>query len=162
MRDAAGRRVRTVDMHAHVVTPTVERLVADCPQKKAEPDLRLRTMGAASVAHNNAVMLPQAAAALTDLAVRLADMDHLGVDMQVISPLPTQYYYWAGRDLAEQIVGLQNEHIAALCAQHPEMCIRDRILTASGRATGVRLADGEEITANDAVIGCLLYTSRCV
>ena len=120
VRDAAGRRVRTVDMHAHVVTPTVERLVADCPQKKAEPDLRLRTMGAASVAHNNAVMLPQAAAALTDLAVRLADMDHLGVDMQVISPLPTQYYYWAGRDLAEQIVGLQNEHIAALCAQHPE------------------------------------------
>ena len=62
VRDAAGRRVRTVDMHAHVVTPTVERLVADCPQKKAEPDLRLRTMGAASVAHNNAVMLPQAAA----------------------------------------------------------------------------------------------------
>ena len=34
-------------------------------------------------------------------------------------------------------------------------CEVTRILTASGRATGVRLADGEEITANDAVIGAI-------
>lgn len=120
LKDAEGRRLRTVDMHAHTVTASVERLVAGCPQKKAEPELRLRTVGRASVEYNNAVMLPQAAAPLTDLALRLADMDRMGVDVQVVSPLPTQYYYWADHDLAEQIVGLQNEHIAAICAEHPK------------------------------------------
>lgn len=111
-------RFRTVDMHAHILTPAVERLVAECPQKKAEPDIRLRTMGAASVEHNNRVMLPQAGPALTDLAIRLADMDKMGVDVQVVSPIPTQYYYWADEELAAEIVALQNEHVAAACAQH--------------------------------------------
>src|SRR6185437_15377442 len=40
--------------------------------------------------------------------------------IQVLSPSPTQYYYWAERELAEQLVRLQNEHIAELCSQHPE------------------------------------------
>lgn len=123
VRDADGLRVRTIDMHAHTVTPAVEKLLQDCPQKKAEPELRLRTMGAASIAHNQAVMLPEAAAALTDLDVRLADMDRMGVDVQVVSPQPTQYYYWAERDLAEQVVSLQNEHIAAICARHPDRLV---------------------------------------
>jgi aminocarboxymuconate-semialdehyde decarboxylase len=123
VRDPGGARLYTVDMHAHAVTRSVEALIADCPQKTAEPELRLRTMGAASVEHNNKVMLPQSAAALTDLSVRLADMDRMGVDLQVVSPLPTQYYYWAEEDLAEKIVGLQNEHIAAICAQHPERLV---------------------------------------
>jgi aminocarboxymuconate-semialdehyde decarboxylase len=123
IKDGNGRRLRTVDMHAHTTTPAVEELVAACPQKKAEAQIRLRTMGAASVEHNNKVMLPQCAGALTDLAVRLADMDRMGVDVQVVSPMPTQYYYWAERDLAAQIVTLQNEHVAGICAQHPERLV---------------------------------------
>ncbi|HWH81077.1 MAG TPA: amidohydrolase family protein, partial [Burkholderiaceae bacterium] len=74
--------------------------------------------GAASVAHN-AGMLAQAGPRLTQVAQRLADMDAMGVDVQVLSPAPNQYYYWAEDDLAEQIVCLQNEHIAALCAAYP-------------------------------------------
>jgi len=120
IRDALGRRLRTVDMHGHAMTPAVEALIAACPEKKAEAEIRLRTMGAASIEHNNKVMLPQAARGLNDVGVRIADMDRMGVDLQVVSPLPTQYYYWAGEDLAAQIVSLQNEHVAALCAQHPE------------------------------------------
>jgi aminocarboxymuconate-semialdehyde decarboxylase len=123
IRDAAGRRLRTIDFHAHTVSPAVERLVADRPEKKAEMEIRLRTMGPASVAHNANVMLPQAAAALSDLSVRLADMDRMGVDVQVVSPQPTQYYYWADYDLAARIVDVQNEHVAALCAQHPDRLV---------------------------------------
>jgi aminocarboxymuconate-semialdehyde decarboxylase len=80
-------------------------------------------MGAASVEHNNRVMLPQAGPALTDLAIRLADMDKMGVDVQVVSPIPTQYYYWADEALAAEIVALQNEHVAASCAQHPSRLV---------------------------------------
>jgi aminocarboxymuconate-semialdehyde decarboxylase len=110
-------------MHAHILTPAVEKLVAEHPQKKAEPEIRLRTLGAASVEHNNRVMLPEAGPPLTDLAVRLADMDRMGVDVQVISPIPTQYYYWAEEELAARIVALQNEQVAAACTQHPQRLV---------------------------------------
>jgi aminocarboxymuconate-semialdehyde decarboxylase len=119
VKDLHGKRLHTVDMHAHIITPLVEKLVADRPQKKLELQMRVRTVGAPSVQHNNKVMMPHAMPALTSLPVRLDDMDQMGVDIQVISPLPAQYYYWAEPDLAEQIVTLQNEHVAAACAQHP-------------------------------------------
>lgn len=110
----------TVDLHAHVLTPAVEALVRDRPQKQAEPALMRQTQGEASVAHNLAHMLPPALRRMTTLAERLADMDAMGVDVQVLSPSPTQYYYWADEDLARPLVALQNEHIAAECARHPD------------------------------------------
>jgi aminocarboxymuconate-semialdehyde decarboxylase len=120
IRDAQGRRLKTIDFHAHTMSPAVERLVADSPQKKAELEIRPRTMGRASVEYNASVMLPQAAAPLSDLSVRFRDMERMGVDVQVVSPLPTQYYYWADYDLARQIVDQQNEHIAAICSRYPD------------------------------------------
>lgn len=83
----------------------------------------LEAMGAASIAHNNAVMLPDAFPKLTQLERRLADMDAMGVDMQVLSPSPTQYYYWAEVELAQQLVCIQNEHIAELCARQPDRLV---------------------------------------
>lgn len=110
----------TVDLHAHLPTPAVEPLVADCPQKKGEPEMMLRTQGAASVAHNVQKMLPNAFRKMTSLEERLRDMDAMGVDVQVLSPSPNQYYYWADVDLAKDIVRVQNEHVAATCATLPE------------------------------------------
>jgi aminocarboxymuconate-semialdehyde decarboxylase len=109
----------TIDLHCHALIPAVEALVAGLPQKAAEPDLMLKSMGGASVAHNNAKMLPTAGPRMTRIEQRLADMDTMGVDVQVISPSPTQYYYWAEQDLSQQIVRLQNEAIAEMCARHP-------------------------------------------
>ena len=123
VKDLYANRVHTVDMHAHMITPLVEKLVADSPERKAELDARTRTTGARSIDHNNKIMMPQAMPALTSLPVRLDDMDRMGVDIQVISPMPTQYYYWAKPELAEQIVSLQNEHIAAACALHPNRLV---------------------------------------
>jgi aminocarboxymuconate-semialdehyde decarboxylase len=102
------------------MTPAVEPLVTGRPQKQNEPALMLKAMGEASVAHNNTVMLPQALPKLTRLEERLSDMNTMGVDIQVLSPSPTQYYYWADRELAEELVRVQNAHIAAICDQHPE------------------------------------------
>lgn len=110
----------TIDFHCHVLTLAAEPLVADRPQKQKEPAAMLKSMGEASVAHNNAVMLPHAFPKLTRVEERLADMNAMGVDVQVLSPSPTQYYYWAERDLAQQLVRVQNDHIAEICAQHPD------------------------------------------
>ncbi|MFT4089466.1 MAG: amidohydrolase family protein [Asticcacaulis sp.] len=117
---ATRNPARTIDMHCHCFTPAVEALVADTPQKKAEPDIMLRNMGAASVEHNRTVMLPEAGPKLMDVATRLKDMDTLGIDIQLISPGPPQYYYWADADLAQDIVTLQNDHVASLCVTNPD------------------------------------------
>ncbi len=119
-RGGAKKRPPTIDIHCHLLTLAAEPLVAKYPQKQQEPAMLLQAMGAASVAHNNAVMLPNAFPKLTNVKQRLADMDAMGVDIQVISPSPTQYYYWTDRELAEQVVRVQNEHVAEICAQHPK------------------------------------------
>lgn len=110
----------TIDLHCHALSVEVEALVAECPQRLAEPELMVRTLGADSAVHNATRMLPAALPKLTRAELRIADMDAMGVDVQVVSPSPNQYYHWADTALASRIVQVQNEHIAALCAQHPE------------------------------------------
>ena len=118
-QDRKSRRF-TVDLHAHVLTPAVESLVTGHPEKQTEPAMLRRTQGEASVAYNLAHMLPPALRRMTSLAERLTDMDAMGVDVQVLSPSPTQYYYWADPYLARDVVRLQNVHIATECERHPE------------------------------------------
>ena len=115
----SGRRLFTADLHCHALSTEVEALVADQPQRRAEPEWMLRTLGEASARHNAERMLPAALPALTGTASRLEAMDRMGVDLQLVSPSPNQYYYWADAALAANIVRVQNEHIAALCAAHP-------------------------------------------
>jgi len=116
--DSASRPL-TVDMHCHVIVPAIEEMTNGRPEKTAELQEQAHGMGAASVEHNRQVMLPEAGRRLVSLEARLADMDSMGVDIQVISPSPSQYYYWADRELATDLVRQQNESIAALCEQHP-------------------------------------------
>jgi aminocarboxymuconate-semialdehyde decarboxylase len=117
------RATRTIDLHCHALVPAVERLVADTPQKLAEPAIQLQTIGAASVEYNQRAMLPAAGPKLTTLELRLHDMDAMGVDIQVVSPSPTQYYYWSDLELAREIVRTTNEGIAALCARQPDRLV---------------------------------------
>lgn len=108
-----------VDMHCHNHSPEVEGLSADHPVRKAVAALEAEAIGAASVRVNverYASVLPK----LTLASERLADMDAMGVDVQVVSPSPLQYAYWAEQALADQLVGLQNEAVAVLCGDHPD------------------------------------------
>jgi aminocarboxymuconate-semialdehyde decarboxylase len=114
------QRSLTVDLHCHALTVAAEALVAERPQKLAERDLQPRMMGRQSFDYTLNVMLKAAFPKLTDLALRLSDMDAMGVDMQVLSPAPNQYYYWADPDLARALCRTINEHIASLVAQHPD------------------------------------------
>ena len=91
----SGRRSHstfTIDMHCHVVTPEIEGLVAARAEKSAEMSQLARGLGVESTDYNNRVMLPSAGPKLTNLDLRFADMDAMKIDVQVISPSPTQYY----------------------------------------------------------------------
>ena len=92
-----GRRVRTIDVHAHCAIPEAMALMN---LKIGGPTYRTE--------------LP----VLTAAAVRLRAMDEWGIDMEALSINP--YWYKADRDLAKQLIALQNEKLAAACAAHPD------------------------------------------
>jgi aminocarboxymuconate-semialdehyde decarboxylase len=108
-----------IDLHAHALAPAVEVLVEHEPERQRQREQEARSTSAASAAHNRS-LAPDYAKKFADLSLRLRAMDEMGIDVQAVSVPPTQYYYWAGRDLATAIVRAANEHIADLCAQRPD------------------------------------------
>ena len=109
-----------VDMHAHLLVPEVEALVRDRPERAAEQRATAEASGPASADHNAALFREVYRDKLTDLDVRLADMDAQGVDMQALSLSPTQYYYWADAELAREVANAANTRLAEACASHPD------------------------------------------
>ena len=92
-----GKRVKTVDVHAHCAVPEALSLMN---LKLAGPGLR-----------------PDLDMA-SQLAVRLQAMDEQGIDVEALSINPT--WYKTDRDLAKQIIKIQNEKLAEACAANPE------------------------------------------
>lgn len=127
----------TVDVHAHVLLPEVDALVAGRPGLAEARALDARRGGPAALAVNGP-MVRKRVPALTDVAVRLAAMDAQGVDVQLVSPSPSHYHYWADEETAEKLCLLAGEATAAHCArapgrlhglglaplQHPELAVR--------------------------------------
>ena len=92
-----GTRVKTVDVHAHCAVPEALALMN---QKLAGPGLRTDLDMA------------------TEVSLRLRTMDEQGIDIEALSINP--YWYKADRDLAKQIISIQNEKLAAACAANPD------------------------------------------
>jgi len=88
-----GRRVKTIDVHAHCIVPEAVAL-----------------MGGQVNSPGNA--------ALTLSAERLRKMDEQGIDMEALSINPT--WYSADRELAAKVIKIQNEGLAKLCAAQPD------------------------------------------
>ncbi|GHB24459.1 MULTISPECIES: amidohydrolase family protein [Streptomyces] len=109
----------TVDVHAHVLLPAIEALVAGLPGHEAAKALDARRNGAEALAVSGP-MVGERIPKLTDVAVRLAAMDQQGVDVQLVSPSPSHYHYWADEETAEQVYRLANETTAAHCAASPK------------------------------------------
>lgn len=94
-----GRRVRTIDVHAHCVFPEA---VAELGADAAPPPSTVRGTD------ETAIRLEQ----------RLRAMDAQKVDVEVLSVNP--YWYGKDRDLAGRIVRINNEKMAEFCAANAE------------------------------------------
>ena len=92
-----GKRAKTVDVHAHCAVPEALALMN---LKLSGPGLR-----------------PDLDMA-TEVATRLRAMDEQGIDVQALSINPS--WYKAERDLANQVIAIQNAKLAEACAAHPE------------------------------------------
>ncbi|KUN61141.1 amidohydrolase family protein [Streptomyces griseorubiginosus] len=108
----------TVDVHAHVLLPEVDALVAGLPGLAEARALDARRNGPAALAVSGP-MVRERAPRMTDVTARLAAMDAQGVDVQLVSPSPSHYHYWADEETAEKVFRRANEATAAHCAQAP-------------------------------------------
>lgn len=131
----SGKRVKTIDVHAHCAFPEA-----------------------------NAVLgLPMRQAALGMGAERLAAMDAQGIDVSALSINP--FWYKADRDRATEVIRIQNEKLAELCAaqsdrfvafataalQFPDLAVQQLVdgvkkyglrgLSVGGSVAGEELAD---------------------
>ncbi|WP_181796491.1 amidohydrolase family protein [Streptomyces sp. WELS2] len=109
----------TVDVHAHVLLPEVEALVAGLPGLAEARALDARRNGPAAL-EVNGPMVRERVPRMTDPRLRLAAMDTQGVDVQLVSPSPSHYHYWADEDTAEKVYRLANEATAAHCSAAPD------------------------------------------
>lgn len=109
----------TVDVHAHVLLPEIDELVGGLPGLAGARALDARRNGPAALAVNGP-MIGERIPRLTDPAARLAVMDAQGVDVQLVSPSPSHYHYWADEQTAEKVYRLANEATAAHCATAPD------------------------------------------
>ncbi|XUL93071.1 amidohydrolase family protein [Streptomyces galilaeus] len=107
-----------VDFHGHLAVPAAGALVAGTPGLAAELAAEQRAHSPASLAVNRA-QLQRLATKLTDVTTRLADLDAMGVDIQVVGPMP-MHHYWADQDLAIRLTRTVNEVVADHCATAPD------------------------------------------
>ena len=86
-----GKRVKTVDVHAHCIVPAAAALI------------------------NHPLEAP--GLLMADTSTRIAAMDAQGIDVEVLSINP--YWYRAERDAAAALIKLQNEAMVGFCAGNP-------------------------------------------
>ncbi len=94
-----GKRVLTVDVHAHCYFHEAINLMGDGAGKVLPP---------VKGVPEHFIVIEQ----------RLKEMDAMAIDMEVLSINP--FWYGQDRDTAAQIVKVQNEKLAELCAARPE------------------------------------------
>jgi len=112
-----------IDIHAHALIEDVEKLVHGQTGWRHEVETAARLTGATSLERNRQLMTNDWRPALTSIEKRIAAIDKMTVDIQTVSVVPSQYHYWADRDLAERIVATANQQIAELCARHPDRLV---------------------------------------
>lgn len=116
-----GPETPTVDVHAHILLPALQQLVAEADPEGfgTQQALEVRRNGPESMAASGR-MIKERWLQLTDLDRRLADMDAQGVDVQLVSPSPSHFYYFAGEELALQVVKQANQAVREFVDRAPE------------------------------------------
>jgi aminocarboxymuconate-semialdehyde decarboxylase len=132
-----GKRVKTVDIHAHTIVPEAAAVI------------------------NHPLEAP--GLLWSNVGDRIAEMDAEGVDVEALSINP--FWYRAERDAAAELIKIQNEKLAEFCAatpdrfvafatvalQHPQLAVEQlqyaiktlglRGLSIGGSVAGQELAD---------------------
>jgi aminocarboxymuconate-semialdehyde decarboxylase len=115
-RNRKGRTLR-VDIHCHYFNREVAAKVAHLNPAQHEPSVVFANAHTREV---NVKQMQDRAPKLSDIAVRLKDMDRMGIDVQAVSPAPNQTYYWTEPGLGAELARGVNDRLAEIAAAHPD------------------------------------------
>jgi aminocarboxymuconate-semialdehyde decarboxylase len=108
---------RVIDIHCHRECGAAAALVKPEAERLGRKPLHF---GNELTKEVNRRQLEDVRPKMEDVAVRLADMDAMGVDVQVISLSPYQLFHWAGGKLGIGAFRTVNDDLADLVARHPD------------------------------------------
>ena len=91
-----GRRVRTIDMHAHCVIPEALQIMGLTVESHERRGPGISEVGAR----------------------RIAEMDAQGIDVEALSINP--FWYRAEKDQAVEVVRINNQRLAEFCGTYPD------------------------------------------
>src|SRR5437762_9988780 len=111
-----GKSLR-VDIHCHYMNTEVAAKVSHLNPAQHEP---MAVYSNAATREANAKQAKERGPKLTDIALRLKDMDRMGIDIQAVSPAPHQTYYWTDPGMGAELSRAVNERLAEIVAQHPD------------------------------------------
>ena len=106
-----------VDIHCHYLNPDAAAKVA--PLNPAQHEMQVKFANALT-RETNRKQHQERAPKLSNIEVRLKDMDRMGIDIQAVSPAPNQTYYWTEPRTGAELARLVNERIAEIVAKWPE------------------------------------------
>ena len=106
-----------VDIHCHYLNPEAAAKVA--PLNPAQHEAQVKFANALT-RETNVKQHQERAPKLSNIEVRLKDMDRMGIDIQAVSPAPNQTYYWTEPGLGAELARMVNERIAEIVAKWPE------------------------------------------
>lgn len=143
----------TVDCHAHMLVPEADDLVRPhlpaaslSAQKFASPEAR----------EVNKKQNEDRGPHLRGTEERLRDMDRMGLDVQIVSPVPPQFNYAADAGLCSEASQLINDHLAKVASESDRLVSigtvpmqdTDRAIAELERCMGPLGMPGIEIGAN--------------
>lgn len=142
IHDADGRARRpsstTIDIHCHIAIPAASA--------HAGPHLDLARVPLAHFADAptreiNALQEKDRAKIMVDHEARLFDMDAMGVDIQLVAPVPPQCFYSVKPEIARVAHRIANDGVAEFCAKRPDRFIGLGVVTLQEPALAVEELD---------------------
>ncbi|MFC8689434.1 amidohydrolase family protein [Brevibacillus porteri] len=106
-----------VDFHTHIIPEDVPNLAERFHGERWPVLHRTCTCGANIMVGGK--VFREVTDQVWDPQKRIHDMQREGVDMQVLSPIPVTFSYWAPAAEAEVMARIQNDFIAETVNQHP-------------------------------------------
>ncbi|SPQ18423.1 11d48399-a800-4068-961e-4e0997aaa590 [Thermothielavioides terrestris] len=157
-----------IDMHTHIMPPALPDLAAITPASPDDDDDQPYPWPAFRPAPDHATtgavdmyvgttFFRRVEPSCYDAAARLRDMDAAGVDVQVLSTVPVLFCYDAPPRPAALLARALNDHLAAVCAAHPDRFVALATLPLQDCAAAVEELD--RVRRMPGVVGVQIGTS---
>jgi len=112
-----GNKTLSVDLHCHVHVPEAAAIAKQTAMPPVDPLVQHGSQRTADRQHWQNEHIHEKA---TSTALRLKEMDKMGIDVQAISTSPSHYYYLIEPELGKKTSRIINERLASIVASHPD------------------------------------------